>query len=272
MASVPIDGGIPPVVDVADLSGFAPAEFRRGDSPVWDALLSAAVSAHQAAHAASTAAIGQTDPTRATGEFLGQAAEDRGLAARQGETSSQLRERMFSSSWAVSRTAIVDRVNQLLGRFTPIQAQVFESIQDRAFLRASTGVQSWQSFLGRNPSYPDRRYDDGPAPQRRNSMPGGLRLFSGTVGRLFVVRVPDLSAMDTDVAGFATILPTTALPNGGGWALTIAPDNSNDQLLGTAYRDPDTSPENVYNAIADSVNELRAHGIQWVGFVEDMTY
>jgi hypothetical protein len=254
-----------PVKSPDDVLAVLPAALKRADTaPVQDAIVDSHTALQFAYQEATEYALAQADVGRATEEYLDGLADDRGFARALHETNSELRDRVEAFPALVTPEAIRQAINQILARFTTKQCEVFEFI-DRWFV--NDGTTSWHSFVATatqfaGPSYPERFFS-GDAPQQGgkfvpNSDPGGAWVFSDTIGRHFVVRVPDLSGIgitftygDPDPEIDETIQDRWYVGDGSSSTNTSYINGD----IGTAL--------GVYQAIESTVNAIAGHSIRW---------
>ncbi len=257
-------GGELPVNDADDVRAVYPRNLRgpAENAPVREAIVEGQLATQLAYQERSAYAAAQADPTRATGIYLDGHAGDRGIFRQEDEDDESLRARMLAVPDIVTPAAIIAAVNAILAPYTSIECQYFESILDRWFVRSSAGLHDWRAFVGANPSYASRLYD-----QRQNSKPGGAWVFDGCVGRYFVVRVPILNAtgvrrmwaFDGSVNLAALANPDGAWINDGSNVGGTEATGSVATFIGFGAK---TALE-VYQAIANSVNAIKGHGVRW---------
>lgn len=243
-----------PVVSPDDVHAVLPAFVRQSDSaPVRDALFAALTAILLRYQELAGAAAAQCDIARATGPYLDGLCEDRGLFRQPGEKDDALRARALTAPDLVTPAAVLAAANAILARHTPIQAQLAESILDRWYLH--DGTAEWHSFVGANPQYHARLYPEDAALHegfvRKNSKVGGAWAFGDRVGRMFVLRVPVLAGLG---AAHGFVPQAFAFEGGrrGGWFL---------------FQDP-SSALAVYQAIANSIERIKAHSIRWLLYAD----
>lgn len=262
------------VRDKDDVVASLPREYRLTDiHPVLDALatgLAAMAVEHQSR---ADYAAAQSDPMQATDEYLSGLASDRGVQRADGELDPSLRARVLSTPKLVTPNDIVAAINEILASVTTAEAQVFESILDAWFVSDGTdgagGDAGFNSFVGDGlsevcPRYPDRLYPDDAVENlgdyRPQSSPGGAIVFADDIGRHFVVRVPELNDVDAprQFAGDGT----TA---GGDIGMFVGSGAS----AGLAFVSNDfLTAEETYQAIVDTVQRMKGHGIRWTLLVD----
>lgn len=259
MADLPDDA---PVREASDVARHLPSEYKNEEVAVArDALVASLTAAAIYYQDRSKYAAAQSDIATATERYLIALAADRGIYKADSESDDEFRERVLAIPDLVSPNAIMAAVNAVLSAHTDVQAQYFESIQDRAYLRtvASPGC---ATILGGSPSYASRLYPEDEAANggaRPQSSPGGARLFNDRIGRFFLLRVPDLSPLDSQIP---------ALYPGGG--ATPEDVGIGRIFLGTGIaapplflRNDSATAVDVYRAIASAVDSIRGHSIRW---------
>ena len=207
-------GDIPPVITSADVLAVLPA-FLKGDdaAPVRDAMVAALTAVLLAYQASGSFAAWMSDVLHAEGTFLDGLGADRGVLRQRSEQDPSYRARIIGIPQMVTPAAIMAGINALLAPFTSVQAQYFESVLDRHYMRTVANQGSgFHSFLWkksttatiRAPNYPDRLYLADSAANggavRAQSDPGGARLFRDHVGRFLLLRIPDLSPVNNSGA------------------------------------------------------------------------
>lgn len=256
------------VKDVDDVKRILPAEWKeKDDAPVRDAFLAALTAIMQELQVKGGYAAAQSDILRATDRYLSGLAEDRGFTKAPGEATEAFRARILQIPDLVTFDAIVAAVNAILAPFTPILCRAFDSVQDRWFV--TDGTAAFHSYVGKNvaPYYPDRLYQDHAVavnggvfiPQ---SQPTGAWCFGDTVGRYFVIVVPDISPRDsslqfcydgtgphTDAAYIADGSNTASQESSGTDATFVFTQ------LQTALA--------VYQSIVNTVERISGQGIRW---------
>ncbi len=246
-----IDGALPySVASRDDVFALLPKEYRDSlDAPVRDALVDALFALLRAAEDAGDFAAAQSDPNRAVGVAENGLFEDRGVPRARGEEDESYRDRALAVPRLVTFTAIRDAVNLILAPFTSATCRISEGILDRWFL--SSGGDVWQNFFNRTPNYPDRVYDFPVGTGVPGNDTSGLLLCSGTVGRHFILRVPELRP-----SSGSTITPYDGAPTvetGFFVGLGDAP-----AFIGASFNELF-----VYEAIAITVRTLVGHSVRW---------
>lgn len=260
---VPIDGDVP-VREAADVAKHWPPEVRRSEvAPVRDALAEGMAAAFVAYEGASSYAAAQSDPTRATGQYLEVHATEVRVFPQEGETTEELRERLFATPEVVTPNAILAAANQVVSRYTEAKAQLCESILDRWFVTDGDPNGEVHSYVtdgtaSVEPDYPDRRY-----PYRPQRSPTGALPFSDHEGRLFILRVPQIGAV---------VGSQTYVDDGSGGSEKHGFFITDGALAGNAYQAfiyPGLAEAvSAYQQIANSVDRLTGHGVRWVLWVD----
>jgi hypothetical protein len=241
-----------PVTGDADVRAVLPAFLRPYDAaPVRDAIFAALTQIlltyqRRAAHAAA-----QSDILRAVGRGLTQACAERGIYRQAGELDHALRARAL---------------------YTPVLPQYSEAAQDRWFVGADSS-RVWRSFLfrhattPRSPLYLDRLYPEDTAANggsvRPQSSPGAARIYSDTVGRYFLLRVPDLSPLDASLA--ATYREASVGVAVGGRMFV---GRGTTPTSATFVRRIGATAVAVYQAVVNAVDRIKGSSIRWMLLVD----
>lgn len=262
-----------PVTDEADVRAVLPAFLRPDDAaPVRDAILAALTQILLTYQRRSAYAAAQSDLLRATGRGLTQVCAERGIYRQAGETDDPLRARALTVPSLVTPGAILTAANTILAPYTPVLPQYSEPAQDRWFV-GGNAPRAWRSFLyrhatvPRSPLYPDRLYPEDAAANggyaRPQSSPGAARVYSDTVGRYFLLRVPDLSPLDASLAATyressAGIAVVNRMFIGRGTAATNT----------TFVRRVGATAVGVYQAVVNAVDRIKGSSIRWMLLVD----
>ncbi len=216
----PTTGGDVVVTDEASVLALLPKFLKPGDpAPVRDGLIAGLTAILLTWQERSAYAAAQSDPARATGAYQDGLADDAGFPRVQDEDDEALRTRQFTVQQLVTPTAIMAAVNAILAPHTAKLAQYCEAALDRWFVFNGAAPARPKSFIyvdvGRSPYYPDRLYLDESAQNggrvRNQAEPGAARVWGDTIGRHFLLRLPDLSYLDAEIAAVYTLgAPTTA--------------------------------------------------------------
>lgn len=256
-----------PVETTDDVLSVWPAEYKQETvAPVRDAVVASQTAMFLRSQEDSQYAADQANVARATRRYLDGHGEDRDIARSNKETDVAYRARVLAVPEIVTPLAILDAVNAILGQYTPIKAQYLESIHDRAYLRfqphEDTGggpVGESAALIGATPHYPARLYPEDEAANgaaRVQCSPGGMWIFSDHVGRYFVLRVPDLSGLDTTVPSiYFSSAPATAP---GRFFVGNGSSPSPSYIYAS-----DVSALGVYGALVSAVDAIVGHSIRW---------
>lgn len=264
-----LDGGDLPVSDAADVLKEFPETMRvSDDAPVRDAFCEAFAAGHIAYQDASRRAAAQCDPLRAVGEYLRSLANEKGITPGKGEDDETLRARIFSTPLVVTPEALHAAINAVLAPYTDSVCHISELNLDGWFCHGDTAV--WDSFIGAEPEYPDRYYEDLP-----ETLPGGAVPSAGR-SRSFLVRVPKLdgadklftyvfSETDTNIGIFGAVNSFTGPFVGDG--SDTGGSESSGALGWFLYSDPKTS-DDLYDKIISIVNRIKGQGMSWTMIVD----
>jgi hypothetical protein len=239
-------------------------------APIRDALLDALIALLYQLQFRGEFAIAQCDLLRATEQYLTSiGGDDRGVPRAPNEGQEAYRARLLATPQTVTEAAIVLGVNLILAPFTSTQCQLFDGILDRWFVRSDPAEVSWRSFVGNSPEYPDRLYSGQEALNgglaRPNSDPGGARVFKTTLGRMFILRLPDLSSLSEPpgVNADADAVPLSPKEFGFFVGQTFTADHA------AFVNKSATAPLAVYQAIESFVNSVVGQSIRW-GFSAEL--
>lgn len=250
-------GGDLPVVGPVSVLAEIPRPQRNAEvAPVRDAFCDSFSLGFLAYQNAAAFAATQCDPLRATGDYLRLIAEDRSIPVARGESDTALRVRIFSTPQIVTPDAIGDAVDALLAPHTPSLCRISELNVDGWFVHGA-GASVWDSFIGADPEYFDRYYDEIP-----RSLPGGAVPSSGRP-RSFAVRVPSLAGSN-NLFTYVSSNPEIFMGDGS--------DTAGSETSGAigyfTYGNPQTS-DDIYAAIVGVVNAKKGQGISWSLLVDD---
>lgn len=271
-----IGAGDLPVSDETDVLALFPDYSRVGDSAlVRDGLVAALTAMLLTFQERAGNARELSDILTATGSSLDGLFNERGVFRAKNESDTAYRARGLALPSLVTPTAILAAVNTILAAHTTIKAQYFESIQDRWYVRRASVPGGFRSFVYRrytaNPSspyYPDRLYEDDSVENggriRVQSNPGGARVFADQIGRLFVLRVPDLSSIDGDInAVFIDHNGAHPLPPTRTTGLFVYAAASGGSPYGAYIRTKSATALDVYQAIVSTVERIKGASIRW---------
>jgi hypothetical protein len=264
---VVIGGGDVPVNDTSDVLALFPSCLQTDDpAPVRDALVSAMSAMFARYQELSAYAAAQTDLLRATDVCLDAKCADRGVYRQAGEQDEPLRDRALAVPALCTPSAICAAADAVLAPYTSVKSQYCEASLDRWFVRSHGSA--WSSHVypattTRAPNYPDRLYPEDSVANgglsRHQSTPGGAMVFNDARGRMFVLRVPDISPIDD------SILPIRSRSNHllGSPPLGMFVGSGASSLNASYPRANPATALGVYQAVADSVNRIKGQGIRW---------
>lgn len=275
-APSPIDGGELVVRSSDDVLALLPTEVRRSTSaPVRDALAAALTVILQEYQRRSSQGAALGDILRSTGHVLDGLAADHEVFRQPGEEDEALRVRVLGLQDVVTPNAIVAAVNAILEPYTDATARYFESEVDQWFVH--DGTATWDSFVydadsGASPTYLDRLYPDdeatngGDAVDAREAL--GSWMFSDQLGRYFILRLPQLEAVD-DLGTYA--FDATVADDGMFVAdgSDTAGAESDGSVTSFIYTDQVLSDE-LYAAIVSMVELLKGQGVRWMAYVDPL--
>lgn len=275
---VPIDGGLLPVSSPTDVANeWAPELQAPATAPLRDAMQAGQAAMLLEYQRASRYAAAQSDVGRATDEYLDECGDEREVYRQPGEPNGTYRGRMLGNQSVVSPVAIVAAANAVLAAYTAVPCRYVEE-SDGWFV--GDGTTPWSSHVfatadvgGANatPNYPDRIYPGAvaaglaSAPNRR---PPGAMPNIDTCGRWFLLRVPDISALDTEIAAVfngSQNEPTSGYEGAGavGGFFCGAGSTLTDQNISFVFDFTSTTVDGVYNALVSAVNAIVGEGIRW---------
>ncbi len=251
-----LGGGDLPVTTGADVLAEFPQPQRNAEvAPVRDAFCETFALGFLEYQNAAAQAAAQIDMLRATGLHLRAIAEARTVAVGRSDDDETLRARILATPEIVTPEAIYAAINEVLAPRTDKTCQVSELNLDGYFVHAGTSV--WDSFIGSEPNYPDRYYEDVP-----ESLPGGAVPSSGRP-RSFAIRVPSLAGSN-NLFTYASSNPETFAGDGS----DTAGSETSGALGYFTYADSKTS-DDLYDTIVSVVNAIKGQGITWSLLVDD---
>lgn len=290
--------GPPPVSSIDDLTALLPAFLKPNTpAPVRDALLQMTLQVFLAYQEAAAYAVAQSDLGRATGIYEDGLLEDHGFARQSGEVDTPFRTRALGTQLEVTPAGILAAVNAILDTVGAPHASYFEPALDRMFITDGTG--GYHSFIGTGPDYPDRQYTDSltsTSPVAGRAA-GHAWIFGDVGGRYFVLRTPDLAALDqsiqlvfngTKVRPQDTAVPelggavTTAFVNlgpgelsaslgGTGLYISNGSDTAgteSDGRFGTPLYQSLSDSNRIYAAIVNTVEQIKGMGVRWMLYAD----
>ena len=274
---VPLNTGDQVVNVQADIAGEWSQDIQAPEvAPVRDAIQAGQLALMLAYQSAANYAAAQSDPLRATGEYLDEIGEERSVRRQLGELDPSYSGRVNAIPAVVTPSAIVAAANAVLAPYTAISCTYSER-SDGCFL--GQGDTNWSAHLfvtqaaRSTPYYPDRLYPGTvefffstptgllPIAARR---PQGAQLNADTYGRLFELRAPDISGIDSVVAA---LFDGTESDPTEGLFLGLTADGTSAQNVSylTAYA---STADAVYNALIGAVQAIVGQSIRWQLYVD----
>lgn len=200
--TVSIDGGALPVTSLADVAAEWSNDIQASPTaPIRDAIQNGQLAMTLAYQSVSPNAAAQSDPLRATGEYLDEIGSyERNVHRQVGEQDPSYSARVNTVPSTVDPNDIIAAANGVLAPYTSVSCRYYE--QSDALFLSNPATTTWSANLfalgdggaGATPNYPDRRYSIIP-----NRRPMGAVLFNDMYGREFVLRTPDISTVDATV-------------------------------------------------------------------------
>jgi hypothetical protein len=269
-----------PVNDVSDVLAILPS-FLKPDDPaaVRDGILAGLTALCLSSQEWAQYAAAQADVLRATGVYQDVIGAEREVL-RNGAADETYRANQLEPPAVVTAVAIVAAANAILAPFTSVQAVYCEDPDDREYVfDDGQGVGAGPSYNGAPQAYV---YDDGSVPLSPdyldrfyasegfengglaipNREPGDSRFFDDDVGRLFLLRVPDVSSIDAqDSPVYAEDQPndfyvyaTQGTPTTNAWTSYILNDT--------------TTSATLYANLATAVTRIKGQSIRWILLVD----
>jgi hypothetical protein len=246
-----IGGGDLPVSDEKDVLAEFPGTHKAiSFAPVRDAFVAAWTVGFTKYQDVAAEAAAQSDPLRATGDYLKTFANEHGVIPGANESEESIRQRMFRAPEIVTPDVIVSGVNAILAPFTSALCTLSELELDGYFVH--DGTAEWDSFIGADPDYPERYYDDVPS-----LLPGGAVPSSG-LPRSFVLRIPPLEDND-DTVSFVSDTDDGIFIGDGSDTSGAETDGS---VATSVFIDPQLS-DDLYAQIAGYVESIKGQGMSW---------
>lgn len=238
----PLDGGDLTVSDSSDVASELPNNIATiAIAPVRDAFLEAWTAGFVKYQKIASYAAAQSDPMRATGDYLLDFADEHGVIPAIDDTEEDIRAQLFATPEIVTPQAILDGVNGILANYTTKTAYYHEYELDGMFVQATSVGSPWCSFAGAAPNYPDRYYDADPA-----YAPVGCVPWNGRP-RSFVLRIPVLG-LNADQYAYVNTVATSSGPfAGSGFYVFKSNDIASD----------------VYASIVRLVDRIKGQGMTW---------
>lgn len=248
-----VGGGTVPVSDEADvLPEFAAPIRKVAVAPVRDAFVAGWTEGFKKYQDIAARAAAQCDPARATGDYLRDFAEERGIIPGVTESEASIRARLFATPDIVTPEAIRAEVDKLLAPYTAKASMLTELELDGVFVHDDNPC-TWDSFIGTDPDYPDRYYPELPWLQAHGWVPSSG--YSGS----FLIRVPPLEDNDTTVS-YAFDFDDDGIFAGNG--ADVAGSESDGSVAFSLFVDPRTADE-LYSTIISVVEAIKGQGINW---------
>jgi hypothetical protein len=257
-----LHGGDVPVSDEADVAAEFPRPHRTPTAaPVRDAFTGGWTAGFLEYQNIAARAAAQSDPLRATGDYLKSFAEEHSVIPGADESEESVRSRLFSAPDIVTPDAIVRGVDALLAPYTTKTCRFSELELDGFFVH--DGTAEWDSFVGTDPDYPDRYYDDLP-----HRLPGGAVPSSGYL-RSFLLRIPALEDND-DAVSFAFDAPVSLVPSDitDDYEGIFVADGTGDGTVGLSVYTSPQRADYLYAAIVGLVTSIKGQGFSWTLLVD----
>jgi hypothetical protein len=264
---VHLDCGDLPVACLADVSAEWAAELQDPQvAPIRDAIQAGQTAMLLEYQRRARYAAAQSDPLRATGEYLAEiGGYERGIYPQPNDTDASYRVRINASRGVVDPNDVIAAANAVLAPYTSISCRYAER-SDGLFLNA--GDATWSSHVfaqgdgGPNaiPNYPDRAYMGSVAAGLKsmpNRRPPGAMPNGDSYGRWFLLRCPDIGAIDSTVA--AIFDGAQIVQDVGGFFVGSGTSARNASFL----FDFASTVEDVYNAVIGAVDAIVGQSVRW---------
>lgn len=257
LLGTPLSFSEAPVQTSDDVLETYSIEIREQESaPVRDAIVAGQTALHGEYQRNSTEAAYRSSVLYATGNDLDVLGADRRVYRQVGELDPAYRTRILAIPDVVTPEAVINAVNAILDNYTDKVAQYFEQL-DGFFV--SDGSPDW--FCGvldgetlSEPLYHASRFYD----ELTDRSPGACRVFDDVKGRVFVIRIPDLAPVDDSTASVFTTTGEIGMYVGDGSFV------ENGSFI-NVFSDTEFQ---IYQSIANTVDQIKGHGIRWVGLVD----
>ena len=217
-----IDGGDLPVTSITDVANEWAIEIQSVPiAPVRDAIQTGQTDLLLAYQTDASYSAAQSDPGRATDEYLDEILEEYGCPRKMGQTDDQARTVLFSAPPVISPNAVCEIANAVLAPYTVTQCRYAEK-SDGWFV--CNGEAEWSSHVFASadngsfncaPNYIDR-------PQSYNRGAPGAMPNVDTYGRWFLLRAPDISSLDSELAASYDVAEALIGPSTGSPAIAQA--------------------------------------------------
>lgn len=264
-----IHGGDLPVSDGNDvLEEFADTHKAPITSPVRDDICDAFAVSHIVYQDVASAALAQTDPVYATDDFLVSKALEHSVTPLPGEDPEHLRPRIYAVPEVVTPDAIVDLVNSLIAPYTVKECQLIEPELDGWFVSDGTPT-TWDSFIGSQPRYPDRYYEDDEVENGGfflSNNASGDSIVSAGFYRNFHLRIPPLDSADTLFA-FVIDAADEIMSIGDGSDTSGA--ESDGSVATSVFADGGLTEEELFAAIVGGVEAIKGQSISWSVLIDE---
>lgn len=252
----------------ADVVAHLPDILLRPESDVVrDALVAALTDLLREWQFRTDYAAALADPIRSVQQYLVALGSDRGVGKAINEDEESYRARFVQQRQSVTEPALIAGINAILSLVTPTECQLNDAGLDGWFIHDGTdgagGPAKWHSFVGSGvgsgPNYPDRYFTDDAVNNggeaRPNSRVDGARVYKDTVGRLLLVRLPDVGFQLRDAA---LVFNGSTVPEFGFFVGDgVAPP-------GGAFIDASSlEPAAVYRAIANFLSATLGQSVRW---------
>lgn len=263
---VPLDCGELPVSSQDDVAAEWAAEIQDPETaPVRDAIQAGQTALALEYQRRARYAAAQSDSLRATGEYLAEIGGfERGIYPQPGEADPAYRARVNARPGVVDPNDIVAAANAILAPYTSIPCRYAER-SDGLFV--NRGTSTWSSHVfkagdgGPNatPNYPDRLYPSATTAGLKslpNRRPPGAMPNGDTGGRWFLLRCPDIGALDSTVAAVFDGAQPVQL---GGFFVGAGTSPSNASFLFNFASTVDA----IYDAVIGAVEAIVGGSIRW---------
>lgn len=265
---VPLDGGDLPVQCLKDVADEWAKEIQSVPvAPIRDAIQCGQEAMLEEYQRRSRYAAAQSDPLRATDEYLDEILEEHSCPRQNGQDNDSARAILFANQPAVCPNQIISVANSIISPYSSVSCRYAEQ-SDGWFAGDDTCVWSAHVFSAYDsgdyyatPNYPDR-------PSNINRRPPGLMPNGSSYGRWFLLRVPDISAINNELAsvfdgnqnepksGTESSASVGAFFVGSG--STVTDDNTT-----FVFDFVSTTVDSIYNSIISAVNNAAGFGIRW---------
>lgn len=273
---VPIDGGDLPVSSLPDVATEWSDQIQQvPTAPLRDAIEMGQQAMQMEYQRRSRYAACQSDPGRATGEYLDEALEDHGVFRLGTEQDTAYRTRgLQGQGGVVDPNDILAAVNAILAPYTAVSARYAER-SDGWFVGDSTT--HWSSFVFQRststlsqhttPLYWDRCYPDATFPALASiplRQPPGAMPNGDSFGRWFLLRCPDIASLNSNVSAVYNGLQNAVLVGG----FFVGNGSSLSDVNMTFLYNFTSIVDDIYASVINAVNNMIGHGIRWTLWVD----